>query len=76
MIYVLLILVFLSVVGFLFLRDQRFLKKNLRDVAPKELKKFLNLPTDEATFSTRLSGKKPEPRASRRLLNEMNDPDQ
>ena len=73
MIYALLILVFLGVTGFFFWRDQSFVRKELRDVAPPELKKFLDLPHDEAKFSGRLPANPDNKRPSRRLLDEMNE---
>jgi hypothetical protein len=72
----LVILIFLGVAGYFFWRDRRYLKKNIRDVAPDELKKFLNLPHPDAKFQQHLPSEAPKPRASRRILDGMNDPNE
>lgn len=56
----------------IFRKDRAFLHKNPEDTISDETKKYLNLPTADAEFPQVLSGKLPENKLSRRILNEMN----
>lgn len=61
---------------FLFKRDKKYLTKDIKDIADDDLKKFLNLPHQEACFSQKLKGssiqQERKNELSKQILQEMN----
>lgn len=54
-------------------RDRRYLKKKTRDVVDDDMKKILNIKTEDATFPEKLEKKQKTGRPSREILAAMNE---
>jgi hypothetical protein len=67
-----LILASLGMVVWLWRRDRRYARKDLKEVAGEDLKAYLNLPHEKARFSGELEARAQKTRPSRDLLREMN----
>ena len=65
---VFIILVILFGASWLFYRDRRYLKTNLRDTVSTEMKSLLNIPTGQEKFPHELHQKQTQKKMSRQIL--------
>lgn len=65
-------LIALTVVAFMIRRERRYLKKSIKDVANDDIKKLLNIPTNDAVFPKSLKEKPQKPKASIKILHHIN----
>jgi hypothetical protein len=57
----------------LYLKDRRFLKKRVRDILSEEMRKSVNLPTNQDQFPKNLNGVQQKQRTSQEILKKMNE---
>jgi len=69
---VIFILILLGISLYLFLKDRRFLNKNLKDNLSDELKRGLNISTNQDSFSKDLETRQNTKQPSQKILEEMN----
>ncbi len=69
---VIFILILIGISLYVFLKDRRFLNKNLKDNLSDELKRGLNISTNEDSFSKDLEMRRNTKQASQKILEEMN----
>lgn len=65
-------LIALILVVYFVRRERRYLKKNIKDVVNDDIKKLLNIPTNDALFPKSLEQKPQKPKASTKILHEIN----
>lgn len=73
MILILFIALILGIIIFLYYRDRKYRQKELESVVSEDVKKILNLPSDDDGFSKTLDRRSKGDSASKEILKGMNE---